>query len=160
MNTHEDIRRELEDIAPLLARHKQQFSAPLPVHWPPFGECQSAVLEQLNRDKGRKQRLILLRPWLSMAAAMLLLVPMFWWLLSPTETKALSFDQLSQEEIIAYISDNPTDFDSRQLEEILLQEGTEDELHLPPMSEAEQEALLEEVLLDMHDTDLESTINH
>jgi hypothetical protein len=160
MNTREDIRRELEDIAPLLARHKQQFSPQAPVHLPPFGECQSAVLQQLNRDRGRKQRLSLLRPWLSIAATLALLVPMMWWLLRPAETKVLSFDLLSQEDILAYISDNPHDFDNRQLEEILLQEGTEDELHLPPMSEDEQDALLEEVLLDMHDTDLESTINH
>jgi hypothetical protein len=159
MNTQEQIIRELKDIAPLLARHKQQYALQVPVQLPPFGECQSAVFEQLGQSPRPVHRLRISKRWLSLAAALTLLAPLAWWLLGPRQADTLSFEQLSNEEIIAYIAANPYEFDARQLEEVIIQERG-DRLYLPPLQEQEAEALLEEVLLDMHDTDLESSLNY
>lgn len=156
MKEKENIQKELEQLAPLLAKHK---SKPNPFKMPSgyFDILETQVLEQVSSEtpKSSTTKIRSLSFWLTNAAAVILLAIGVSFLLQPTTNSDNLLADISAEEIDRYISDNLDEFD----EELLFEENTtESEIKNTDFSEEEINLYLEENLEELEDIDLEQLL--
>ncbi len=153
MKEKEAIQKELEQLAPLLARQKEK-SSPFKLPDDYFDTLENQILDRVTMEpkKDTPTKIRSLSFWLTSAAAILLLAVGFSFLFqSQNKSEALLAD-ISTEEIDRYISDNLYEFD----EDLLFEENTTSaDLNSTDFSEEEVNLYLEENIEDLEDLDLD-----
>lgn len=165
----EDILKELEGLAPNLSRlNKADDGFRVPPAY--FREMERELAGKLG--VGQKRQPVFGRFLSSLArvlehrtayrlAAIGLVVAAGVWLLWPAgSTRDVAMDEVSVEELHAYISDNLDDFEMDLLYELASSEGSETELNIPSdFSEGEEfDQYLDEMIDDLDLSDLEDLL--
>ena len=156
MKEKEKIHKELEQLAPLLAKHKDK-SSPFKVPEGYFDTLEAKVLEQVSSEEPKRSATII-RPlyfWLTSAAAIILLVVGMSVLFQSENHSENLLADISVEEIDRYISDNLHEFD----EDLLLESSSNlSDLKNNDFSEEEINLYLEDNLEELEDLDLDQLL--
>ncbi len=160
MDNREDIRKELEEISPKLARLKRDDGFRVPPEY--FYKLQAEVMEKAglsdhNTEKSLWEKLLLsisflLRPQLAAAftVVLLLVASSYWFLRADKDHFADRFHQIPTEDLALYLSDNADEIDEYLLYE--LADGEEDLQKIIPVdriNDDELEQLFDEFIDDI-----------
>jgi hypothetical protein len=177
MKRKEDIRKELEELSPFLAKLKKEkdgFEVPvdyfqglsdqimdrIKAEEQPAPQASPATPAWVTQVKQAIQWLVQPQYALAIASVAILLVAGWWWNQSNTlrpSSDAL-FAELSQEDILNYIDQNIENFGTELVTAVEQSPGTQDILPAVPLEEEAVEEYLDEILNELNDEELEELL--
>lgn len=175
MSEKEKIKKELDDLSPLLSKLKQDSDNPfgVPNHY--FESLQDEVLRQVSVEQVDVQvvepgpswldRLVEQLQWLfqpryamAMATVAILIVAGIFFFRGETSSPGLALQDLSEEDITDYISSNIEDFEVDLLVEAMGDEIDPALLPKPDLEDAELEEYLDEIIDEIDLEELEDLL--
>jgi len=171
MDSEKDTQKELEELAPNLARlRKQQPEDGFSVHPSYFRELEQSVLNEVHRQPATKRRfdwsgilswlLVGPRPVIALTTLALALAAL-WYLSAPAPESNLfaGSSEVAAEELRAYVHENLDDFSPGFILEVAEQDmAFETDLSLDDLSEEEIDILLDEYLEELDQETLEDIL--
>ena len=148
----EDLKKELEDIAPFLLEKKPAEEMEVPYLY--FEKLPDRVLDRINKEPGRAgnqsgnifnwwQKLLSPRPVWAFAGLVLLVTACIFWWRSPVPAGALP--ELTESDILQYIDENEDDFSEDLILEALTGDKVEIKIEDTRIDQQDIEKYLEEL---------------
>ena len=173
MKRREEIREELEQLSPLLAKMKEEDPGfRVPENY--FQQLPDEIMARMEQEKSQEASPSIQASWwdqflhslqfllqpryaMALAAILLLIVAGIWWL-RPTETVYtgdIAWNKVSSEEITNYIANNIQDFEAELLFKATPGLDQQSILHGTDIDNATLDNYLEDIIDDLEVEDLE-----
>ena len=176
MSENKDIKKELEDLSPMLSKMREQKENPFQVPPNYFQSMQNEVFRQIASEQKTPEQVTapnwvdqligqlqwLLQPRYAMAlatVAVLLIAGIFY--LQPTAnlpSTEVALNDLTEDDITTYISSHIEDFDATLLVEAIPEEEDASLLPTPELEDEEIEEYLQDIIDDIDLEELEELL--